>query len=313
MARRSAVDEGPAALDEPWDEEPKARRKQWGGGGGRWWIWVGRALLWTFVLVVIVNGIRAPFERFTAETPSSVVGSDDGEPKFPQTQASAYALQFAQVYLNYDETTSGGRQEELARFLPEGADAQFGWNGLGQLSAQHIQVLSVDVKDVDDAIVNIAAQAGSRWVTLAVPVYAKDGGFVISSEPALLEAPKKAQLPQESGVEHDEELETQLKTQLVGFFQAYGNSDAVNLQRFTEGDGITGLGSAVNLLDIFEVSAPPGDSGERTVTATVRWKVPPTQPRGAEGQLTQTYELAVVKKGDQWNVRSIRGAVRAGS
>ncbi|MEO3782463.1 conjugal transfer protein [Actinocorallia sp. B10E7] len=313
MARRSAVDEGPAALDEPWDEEPKAPRKQWSGGGGRWWIWVGRALLWTFVLVVIVNGIRAPFERFTAETPSSTTSADDGKPKFPQTQASAYALQFAQVYLNYDENASGGRQEELARFLPEGADAQFGWDGLGQLSAQHIQLLSVQVKDVNNAIVDIAAKVGSRWITLAVPVYARDGAFVISGPPALLEAPKKAQLPQEGGGEHDEELEAQLKTQLTGFFEAYGNSNALNLQRYTEGGAITGLGSAVNLETILEVDAPPGDSDERTVTATVQWKVPPTQPRGTEGRLTQTYELVVVKKSDQWNVRSIRGAVRAGS
>lgn len=313
MARRSAVDEGPAALDEPWDEEPKAPKKKWGGGGGRWWIWVGRTLLWAFVLVVVVNGIRAPFERFTERPPATGGQTGNGEPRFPRTQASAYALQFAQVYLNYDENSSGGRQTELAHFLPEGADAQFGWNGLGQLSAQRIEVLSVDVKDDNNAIVNIVAQAGARWITLAVPVYTRDGAFVISDKPALLEAPKKAQLPQDGGGERDEALESQLKTDLSGFFQAYGNSDAVNLQRFTAGGGITGLGAAVNFGEIREVNAPPGDSDERTVTATVMWKVPPTQPRGTEGQLEQTYELVVVKKSDQWNVRSIRGAVRAGS
>ncbi|WP_106402994.1 conjugal transfer protein [Actinocorallia populi] len=313
MARRTAVDEGPDALDEPWDEEPKAPKKRWSGGGGRWWIWVGRVLLWAFVLVVVVNGIRAPFERFTEQPPATSGQSDDREPRFPQTQASAYALQFAHVYLNYDENSAGGRQEELARFLPEGANAQLGWNGLGQLSAQHIEVLSVDVKDANNALVNIAAKAGSRWVTLAVPVYTRDGALVIAGRPALLEAPKKAQLPQEAGGERDQELEARLQTDLAGFFQAYGNSDAVNLQRFTEGGGITGLGAAVNFGEIREVNAPPGDSDERTVTATVMWKVPPTQPRGTEGQLEQTYELVVVKKSDQWNVRSIRGAVRAGS
>jgi hypothetical protein len=311
MARRSAVDEGPAALDEPWDDEPRAPEKRWSGGGGRWWVWVGRALLWAFVLVVVVNGIRAPFERFTA--PSTQVSREDDRPDFPETQASAYALQFAHVYLNYDESSANGRQTELARFLPEGADAQFGWDGLGQLSAQHIEVLSVDVKSENDAIVNIVAQAGSRWITLAVPVYTKDGAFVISSQPALLEAPKKAQLPKGGGGDHDEELEARLKTDLTGFFQAYGNSDEVDLRRFTDRGALTGLGAAVTLSSIEEVYAPPGDSDERTVTATVKWKVPPTQPRGTEGVLTQTYELVVVKKSDQWNVRSIRGAVRAGS
>lgn len=312
MARRSAVDESPAALDEPWDDGPRAPKKKWGGGGGRWWVWVGRALLWAFVLVVVVNGIRAPFERFTApSTPAT--REEDAGPRFPQTQASAYALQFAQVYLNYDESSSGGRQEELAHFLPEGADAQFGWDGLGQLSAQHVEVLSVDVKSENDAVVNLVAKVGSRWVTLAVPVYTRDGAFVVSGQPALLEAPKKAQLPQEGGTEHDEELEARLKTDLTGFFQAYGNSDEVNLRRFTDNGAITGLEAAATLGSIEEVNAPPGDSDERTVTATVKWKVPPTQSRGTEGVLTQTYELVVVRKSDQWNVRSIRGAVRAGS
>lgn len=312
MARRSAVEDGPAALEETWEPRKQPRKKSWGGGGGRWWIWVGRALLWTFVLVVIVNGIRAPFERFTADTPGVSTSVDSGKPSFPVAEGSAYALQFAEIYLNYDQAGSGDRMEQLARFLPDGADSQFGWNGLGQLSASSVHVSSVQTKDANHAVVNVVAKLGKRWVGLAVPVYAKDGAYVISDRPALLEAPRKAALPQSAGIDHDQDLETLLKTQLAGFFTAYGNSDEVNLGRYTDG-GITGLESAVTFVAITDVDAPKGRSDERTVTATVQWKVPPTQPRGAEGQLTQVYELTVVKKSDQWNVRSIRGALQAGS
>ncbi|MCD0447910.1 conjugal transfer protein [Actinocorallia sp. API 0066] len=316
MARRSAVEEEPdigsAALDEAWDEPARPAKKPWGGGGGRWWIWIGRALLWAFVLVVVVNGIRAPFERFTADTPAAPGGGGQQEPGFPVTAGSAFAVQFAQVYLNYDASTSGGRQEQLARFLPEGADAQFGWNGLGQLSADHLQVFEVHVRDKENAVVDVVAKVGSRWVRLAVPVHARGGGFVIAEQPAFLEPPTKAARPAEPSYEHDTELETRLQTELTGFFQAYANSDDVNLQRYTEGSDIEGLDSAVVFDAIVEVDAPKGDADERTVTATVRWKVPPTESRGEEGLMTQTYELTVVKR-DQWNVRSIRGAVRTGS
>ncbi|MDX6738617.1 conjugal transfer protein [Actinocorallia sp. A-T 12471] len=318
MARKSAVEDEPevgsAALDEAWDEPRRRAKRSWSGGGGRWWIWIGRALLWAFVLVVVVNGIRAPFERFTADTPAVFDSGKGNEPGFPVAAASSFALQFAEVYLNYDAAATGTRQDRLARFLPEGADAQFGWNGLGQLSAAQLQVYEVQVRDVHRATVEVIARLGTRWIRLAVPVYSDAGRFVVSEQPALLEAPAKAQLPANPGYEHDTELEAKLQNDLTGFFQAYAQSDPVNLRRYTVGSDITGLDSAVTFGAIVEVDAPVGDADERVVTATVQWRVPPTEARGEEGLLPQTYELTVVKgDGDQWNVRSIRGAVQAGS
>lgn len=312
MARRSAVDDVPSTLDEPWDTPRQPAKKGWGGGGGRWFVWLGRALLWTFVVVVVVNGIRAPFERFTAEPVRPGTVATPGGPAFPVSGASAFALQFGDVYLNYDQATAADRQAQLARFLPEGVDTQFGWNGLGQFSARSVQVSGVDVQDAENGIVNLVAKAGDRWVQLAVPVYAKDGRYVVSGLPALLQVPEKAQLPEPPGIDHDTDLEAQLQTQLVGFFQAYAASDTVNLQRFAEG-GITGLGSSVVFGQLTDVNAPKGASDERTVVATVQWKVPQTQSRGSESLVVSVYELVVVKKSDQWNVRSIRGAVRTGS
>ncbi|GAB2812901.1 hypothetical protein GCM10022221_08220 [Actinocorallia aurea] len=318
MARKSAVEEGPdvgsAALDEAWDVPRQRTKKSWGGGGGRWWIWIGRALLWAFVLVVVVNGIRAPFERFTAETP---VVQETGEkaPGFPVDAGSSFALQFAEVYLNYDASSAGTRQERLARFVPEGTDTQLGWNGLGQLSAEQLQVYAVQVRDDHNASVEITARLGERWIRLAVPVYAEGGRFVVPGLPALLEAPAKAQLPQAPAYEHDTGLEAKLQTDLTGFFEAYAQSNTVNLDRYAEGGRvITGLDSAVVFGAIVEVDAPVGDADERKITVTVQWRIPPTEARGEESLLPQTYELTVVKgDGDQWNVRSIRGTVLSGS
>ncbi|GAA3199911.1 hypothetical protein GCM10010468_12300 [Actinocorallia longicatena] len=310
------MDDGPTALEESWDvPKPQSRKKGWGGGGGRWWIWVGRILLWTFVLVVIVNGIRAPFERFTAKDgATTTVSSTPTGDQFPVSAASTFALQFTQIYLHYDQGSAQTRAEQLSRFLPADADDQFGWNGLGQLSAGSIEVSTVDVKDPNNALVNIVAQLGTRWVQLAVPVYTKDGSYVISGPPALLEVPPTAQVPNRPGIEHDTALETYLKDNLLtGFFTAYAKSDGVILKRYTgDNPSIQGLGSAVNFGSLGDVNAPKGASEERVVTATVQWIVPPTQPRGSESMVTQAYELTVVKKGDTWNVTSIRG-VQAGS
>lgn len=319
MARRSAVDDGPATAapgshqDEPWDARPPKLKKGWGGGGGRWWIWVGRAVLWTFVLVVIVNGIRAPFQRFTDDSKPAGPVVTSSQDQFPATAASAFAIQFANVYLNYSARDSPQRQIELQNFIPDGADSQFGWNSVGDLVVGSLQVAGVQGRDLNHGIVTVLAKVGSHWLQLAVPVYAKDGAMVVSGQPALLEPPKKAVLPQAPGIDHDSVLEGQLKTQLEGFFTAYAASDKLVLQRFAD-PSITGLGAAVTFTALTDVTAPKGAADERTVTANVTWTVPPAQPRGsAGGVFQQVYQLVVVKKSDQWIVRSISGALPAGS
>jgi hypothetical protein len=329
MARRSAVghgreaavvEEAPSgglALGSPADswevpEQRAPRGGRWGGSGGRWWVWVGRAILWALILVILVNGIRAPFERFTSdqsggtETPKPSKGVD-----FPTSSASAFAIQFATVYLNYDQRNAQARQTQLQSFVADGADGNFGWNGVGQLQVQSVQVAGVDVRDANNAVVTVLARATDRWFRLAVPVYTKNGAMVISSRPALLPPPTKAALPQSGVTDRDQALESELQSALGPFFQAYAQSDQSSLSRFADGNTITGLANSVTFDQVKEVVAPKGPANERTVSATVTWQIPGTGA-GNDGGLDQTYELAMVKKGANWFVRDIHGTTRPG-
>jgi hypothetical protein len=329
MARRSAVRHGPetAAYDEAvsgagmasgdysasrWDTvQPRRRRRRWGGSGGRWWVWIGRVILWACIIVVLVNGIRVEFDRFTsqpARTPSAP--KQDAKAQFPSAAASAYAVQFAGVYLNYDQKSAAAREQQLQFFLPDGVDGQFGWNGTGDMRVQSLQAAGVDVRDANNAVVTVLAQAGGRWLQLAVPVYAKDGQFVVSAEPALLPPPPRAQLPQQAAAERDTALENELQQTMVGFFKAYGSGDTVNLSRFSDNGSVTGLAGAVSFSRLKDVNAPRGPADERQITATVVWQVPSAGPRGAPGELEQAYQLTVVKKDGTWYVRDIRGSTQ---
>jgi hypothetical protein len=334
MARRPAVGHGPQtaaqdglseALADPWGPSDKGalgpldgkrgRRQgrgggRWGGSGGRWWIWVGRIILWAFILVVIVNGIRAPFERFTAKpTTAPTVGQNAQTTQFPASAASAFALQFASVYLNYDQKNPAVRENQLGFFLPDGADQQFGWDGNGQMAVQLLQVAGVDARDSNNAIVTLLVKANDKWLELAVPVYTKDGAMVISGRPALLPAPRRAALPQPAAKDRDSDLETQLKPTLESFFKAYAISDQSILGRLFSGGQIDGLGSAVAFAQLGDVVAPRGNAGERTITATVSWQIPSAQSKATAAKLEQTYQLTVVKKDDGiWYVKDIRGA-----
>ncbi|NVI86388.1 conjugal transfer protein, partial [Actinomadura sp. BRA 177] len=285
----------------------RPRGGRWGGSGGRWWVWAGRAVLWALIIVILVNGVRAPFERFTADDSASGGGATAAKPPksaaFPSSAAGAFALQFANVYLNFDQKNAPAREAQLRTFLPDGADAQFGWNGVGKMAVQSVQVAGVDARDAHNATVTLLARTADRWLRLAVPVYAdKSGSLVVSARPALLPPPTKAQLPQGGVGDRDTPLENELKPFLGTFFQEYATGNQEALSRFSDGTTIAGLANSVTFVQVKEVVAPKGPDGERTVTATVVW-----QPAGGGGgELEQTYQLAMVKKGT-WLVRSIRG------
>lgn len=320
MARRSSgvVDAGASgyppggfATADPWDPPAKKGRRArgdrrgWGGSGGRWWIYVGRAILWAFIIVVLVNGVRAPFERFMAKPgPAEKVGS--GQPSFPSTAASSYALAFTNVYLNYDQATAQNRQRQLAQFLGPEVDPQLGWDGTGRSVLQSAQVSSVDPDDANHAIVTVLVRANDRSFQLAVPVYAKDGAMEITGRPAILAPPPKASVPAASQ-DRDSALESSLAEPLAGFFRAYASSDVASLQRYSD-PPVTGLGGAVTFGQVKEIVAPPGASDSRTVNATVVWQVPPAGPRIPGSMLEQTYRLTMVKKDGNWYVTSIRGS-----
>ncbi|GGU19283.1 hypothetical protein GCM10010208_50590 [Actinomadura livida] len=305
---------------DPWDPPGGDRRGRsggggrgggrWSGSGGRWWVWAGRAVLWAVIIVILVNGIRAPFERFTADETSGGPATTAKPPRgagFPSSAAGAFALQFADVYLNFDQNGAAAREAQLRTFLPDGADPQFGWNGAGKMQVQSIQVAGVDARDANNATVTLLARNGEKWLRLAVPVYADRGGsLVVSARPALLPPPAKAQLP-ESGVQNrDTALEGELQPFLGTFFQEYATGNQEALSRFSDGTTIAGLANSVTFVQVREVVAPKGSPGERTITATVVWR----PAAGGDGELEQTYQLAMVKRGDKWLVRNIRGTTR---
>jgi hypothetical protein len=330
MARRSSgvVDAGASGYPpggyppaDPWDTpDDKGRRGKrrggsgddggdrggWGGSGGRWFIYVGRAILWAFLIVVLVNGIRAPFERFTSERSNSPATGDAAKPRFPEAAASAYALSFAQVYLNYDQAKAQDRQRQLAQFIAGGIDPQLGWDGTGKSVLQSAYVASVRANDDQHGVVTLLARADGRLFQLAVPVYAKDGAMAITGRPATLPPPPTASVPQVAQ-ERDSALETELQQPLTDFFKAYALSDAGSLQRYSD-PPVTGLGNAVTFGQLKDIVAPRGDVASRTVTATVVWQIPAGQDKTAGGTLEQTYQLALVKKGGYWFVRDIQGS-----
>jgi hypothetical protein len=278
-------------------------------------------VLWAVIVVIVVNGVRAPIERLAqgeAPADSPTTPSATG---FPRADAEAFATQFAAAYLNFDGSKPDDRAERLKPFLAEGDEGQLGWNGFGRMSAGAFQLSSIEVVDAQDAVVTVFAQSGAQRWKLSVPVYYAGGKFVVSDRPALLPAGGPAGLPQLPQSEHDDVAEGELRPQLENFFKAYAAGDPTQLQRYVvQGETLDGFDGKVTLAELKSVSAPPGGTS-REITAVVEWSLntnptpspaaTSTDPTAQAGHLEQAYRLEVQKQGDNWYIKSIRGATRS--
>ncbi len=291
-----------------------AARAPWGGGGGRWLLWPMRVVLWVAILVIGYRGIMAIALN---ETPAATNGAGPAPASspspFPVTLASAYALQFGAVYLNFSPANANQRASELATFIPANVRAlqpEFGWNGAGTLRLDSEQVAGIDVRSAHTAVVTLLATVNGRLIELGVPVYASGGGMVVSGEPAWLPAPPAASPPAAQQASTDQAAQSALSAQLPAFFQAYASGDQATLNRYlAPGVSVSGLGGAVSFGSIASITVPPGGA-TRDITVTVIW-VLPGQVSQAAPQLATTYDMSVVdQQSGRWYVREIRASTQ---
>jgi Conjugative transposon protein TcpC len=331
MVRRSTVDRSPqpAMYEADYDalagelapgesrERPRSGT-EWRGAGGRWLVWTFRVVVWVVLLVIGYRGVMAIVLNETPPANSNPAPATSAAPGFPVQEASAYALQFGQVYLNANPAKASQRASDLASFLPPGApDPQLGWNGGGSLSLQSEEVAGVRVHDAQHATVTLLARVNGKLMELGVPVYATAGGMVVSGEPAWLAAPTTVTPPSPPPVNTDDATQSALMRQLPAFFAAYASGDQSTLGRFlAPGTTVTGLGGSVVFGSVTGVTAPAGGD-VRHIVATVVWKIPGQADKAARAgntaaNLEMTYALTIVKQHGSWYVQSIAPSSQAG-
>ena len=320
MARRSTVDRRPQSaeyragfpasgdLGPEGVTAPAQAPRHWRGAGGRWLVWMLRIIIWAVVLLIGYRGVTAIVGGETSPArPAPAVSHGTG---FPVSLASAYALQFGQVYLTASPATAAHRAAALAAYLPRGTDTRLGWNGGGTLQLAGEHVAGVRVKDAHHAVVTLLAQVNGHLMELGVPIYAARGGIVVSGEPAWLPAPKRVSVPSSSVGTSDSVTQSDLMSQLPAFFQAYASGSSVTLGRFlAPGTRLRGLGGQLAFGSLNSVTVPAGGD-TRHITATVTWWVPGQVPlgepgAGSRGALQMSYALTVTKHSGSWYVRDI--------
>jgi hypothetical protein len=169
----------------------------WRGAGGRWLLWPLRLVLWTALAVVAFRGITA-IVFGSSPAPAGGTGAANATGEFPVSLAEAYATEFGRVYLGFSPQSLGQREQALAAFVPpavSAANPSLGWNGIGQLNLQSLQVAGIRVQDHKHAVVTLLALLNGQLMELGVPVAATGSGLVVSGEPAWLPAPPRISPP----------------------------------------------------------------------------------------------------------------------
>ncbi|WP_440085584.1 hypothetical protein [Streptosporangium sp. LJ11] len=191
------------------------------------------------------------------------------------------------------------------------------------MSAGAVQPYGIEVVDADNAVVTVAYQSDDRRQLLSVPVHHDRAAkrFVVAGRPGILPAPRVADLPPKAAPERDRAAEQELRTTLEDFFRAYAG-DTTALQQYADaGVTLQGFGGAFTFQQLKDFMVPLAGGTTRKVTATVLWGVPskaepsaepePADPGQTGGKLEQSYLLTMVKQGDKWFVKDIRGAYRS--
>jgi hypothetical protein len=284
----------------------------WRGAGGRWLLWPLRVVLWTALAAVAFRGLTAIIFN-SPPAPAAGPGTGTATAEFPVSLAEAYATEFGRVYLGFSPQSLGQREQALAAFVPAAvlaANPSLGWNGVGQLNLQSLQVAGIKVQDRQHAVVTLLALLNGQLMELGVPVAATGGGLVVTGEPAWLPAPPRLS-PPATPRGSDRVAQSQLMKELPAFFQAYASGDSVALNRFgVHGASVAGLGGAVTFDSISALGVPPGGAS-RQITVTVIWQVP-EQPGSATGnlgmasKLEMTYGMSVLDlQSGKWYVKEI--------
>jgi hypothetical protein len=248
-------------------------------------VWAFRAVLWAVLLLIGYRGIAAivtgtPVIGGAAASPSAARGQ-----VFPVALAKAYAFEFGQAYLNFNQATAAHRAATLAGFLPPGTAPQFGWNSAGAQTLQSEQVAGVRVLSPHRAVVTLLARVDGHLFELGVPIYAGGGGLVVSGQPSLLPPPLQVVPPHLAGGQADLAAKQSLAKMLPGFFRAYASGNALQLSRFAVNRvPLTGLGGVVTFGGVRRLSVVAVAGRARRIIVTVTWlasSVRPSSPASA--------------------------------
>jgi hypothetical protein len=267
---------------------------------------IGRVLLWSLVVVLLIRGLAGVLAQDTTP-PAPPPAAHAAPATWPDDGARAFAADFARAYLTWSPRHADDYETSLAPYVSADVagtiQPTFGEDAPRQ-TVQSTSIARVAAIDSDHALVTVAAvvaapELATRYLT--VPV-ARDsaGGLAVDDLPSLAAPPARAQVSEpetEQLSPADQQqigdvLESFLSAYLSGGDLTYVTPPGVHIEPLAGGYELAGMSSLV------AVGPVTGDT--RTVLVTVRAKE--TESRI---EWPQRYRMDLVLRDRRWYVAAI--------
>jgi hypothetical protein len=291
---------------------------------------IGKILLWTLVLFLILRGIGSLFKEDQTEAVKQVINDFISSRKYKEKvefEATAFAKAFAIEYITYDGSNPDDYKNRLKQYAPGYLD-NFGIIVRAGMKAQGIGAealrldwksknqLNIDVKvkvmythKIQTDGMNFGEPGPTETVSISdtylrIPVVEKEGKYLVEDYPAFIAGPDKADVDFNyfSGKEVDLNLSKEVVGVLQNFFKTYygGNSSEISYYMLDSKNQIKGLGGRYELSEINNVNVYNTDKENQyfaLVTLTIKDSV-------NKQDIPQRFHVNVIQKDGRFYIEN---------
>lgn len=306
-------------VDEDGEELPPSRFF-----GGRKKVLIVNCVAGAVILGVLGFGLNSIFNPPYVPSPNDMKGLVAEQlniTKFDKDGGRAIVSAFTKEYLSVDQSTSTKKSDRLEAFTTEtvasainsSTSTTTGWK---QSVAGEPYIVDIEAIDDANAVYNVGAKLGNKWVYLDIPVFydERNLSYTISGVPSFTPPPTVATLgakkPDE--ISNDGAVSDKTKENITSFFRTWAASDAEGLGRYITGDadaetrgGLQGTVAFLNLKSYTVETKKLEDPTEKTrrAFAVVEWG---NSSKGPAMKYEQTFELELFRQpDDRWYVADI--------
>lgn len=317
-----------AEPDTGWPAWPRRRLGLDRLRGGRWAMWITRLLVWAVLALAALGALRLIVEPPVDEVVDQALAGQGGEDNpVDEHEAAALAERMTRDYLDYDPQRRDG-SDRWDRHLSDEQSIP-GWRGTHRVMAHEVSTIAVEQTGEDQLVATVAALARTgrqeepEWHHLAVPMVSDDEGrLAVAGSPSLTGPPDQPAVEGRETPDPDSELTRRLHDDVEEFLAAYGRGGQAAVDAFTApGEQLTALPDQAELAELVNLTVHDGEDGQRTATASVRWRLRDgedddaadsgaaresiSEPAAEAATVTQPYRLVLTRAGDRWLVADI--------
>lgn len=283
---------------------------------------IGKIILWTLVVFLLLRGIGSVFKPDTATKAQNMINEfkkNEERKEELNFKVSSFAQNFVMEYLTYDSLSNEDYNKRIKDYIPSYLNS-LGMNISGHSKALYASAINIDWVSDDQVNVDILANVKYKINELGenqesiqreieedtyirVPVGMKDKSFVVEDYPIFISKPSKAALSYKniSGKRMDTEESKNVSQMLENFYRAYyeGNIGEIDYYILDSNKKVAGLNGRYKFERLDSTVVLINENEENNYLALVELSVSDINNQS----IKQRFNLDIVKKDGRYYIK----------